>query len=271
MSANENFVQFPMGGIEKEDRPLKRQVDSQAKKINEVTARMSELEAEKEEQAELIGLLRDERDDALDEMNQTLELLEPWTEYVTSLKESNRAETKHLSEALTKSQEKVTQLEEENQVLRQEMIHEPKVESHAFNAPRCEDAAFESAKKISQDRGCSPPSDVVPPRTVSMAAVADKLSSNGLTPSHSKASQVGRRYTIEQMKRWEPAAVTQQRHGLEVATAIWRSLAPRNEQQGNTDSIRKPFPPANRIRPMAVKFRDELDPIDSQEQLLKFE
>ncbi|KAI4207600.1 MAG: hypothetical protein LQ348_000545 [Seirophora lacunosa] len=245
MSANENVVQSPIGGIEKEDRPLKRQVDRQAKKINEVTARMSELEAEKEEQAELIGLLRDERDDALDEMNQTLELLEPWTEYVTSLKESKRAEVEQLSEALTKSQEKVTQLEEENQAWRQEMIDKGKVESHAFNILR--------------------------PRTVSLAAVANTLGSNSLIPSHSKASLVGRRYTIEQMKRWEPAAVTQQRHGLEVATAIWRSLAPRNEQQGNAEGMRKPFPPANRIRPMAFRSRDDLGPIDPQEQLLEFE
>ncbi|KAL8962740.1 MAG: hypothetical protein Q9193_000899 [Seirophora villosa] len=245
MSANENVVQSPIGGIEKEDRPLKRQVDRQAKKINEVTARISELEAEKEEQAELIGLLRDERDDALDEMSQTLELLEPWTECVASLKESKRAEVKQLSEALTKSQEQVTQLEEENQVLRQEMIDEGKVESHAFNILR--------------------------PRTVPLAAVADKLGSNSLIPSHSKASRAGRRYTIEQMKRWEPPAVTQQRHGLEVATAIWRSLAPRNEQQGNAEGIRTPFPAANHLSPMAFRSRDDLGPIDSQGQLLEFE
>ncbi|KAL8651943.1 MAG: hypothetical protein Q9210_002980 [Variospora velana] len=137
--------------IEKEDRPLKRQADRQAKKIDELTTRISELETKTEEQTELIASLRDERDDALDEMNQTLELLEPWAEYASSLKESKRTEMKQLSEALTKSQANVKQLGEENLFLRREIFKESKATSHASNAPRhashSDNAAFESPKK----------------------------------------------------------------------------------------------------------------------------
>ncbi|KAL8968705.1 MAG: hypothetical protein Q9197_004738 [Variospora fuerteventurae] len=142
MSFNQNALRCLIDGVEKEDRPLKRQVDRQAKKINELTTRTK-------------------RDDALDEMNQILELLEPWAEYANSLNESKRTKMKQLSEALTESQANAKQLEEENLALRREMAKERKVASHAFNAPRhashSDNAAFESLKEGFKDRGRSSP------------------------------------------------------------------------------------------------------------------
>ncbi|KAI4149179.1 MAG: hypothetical protein LQ341_001377 [Variospora aurantia] len=251
MSFNQNALRSLIDGVEKEDRPLKRQVDRQAKKINELTTRISELETKTEEQTELIALLRDERDDALDEMNQTLELLEPWAEYANSLNESKRTKMKQLSEALTKSQANAKQLEEENLALRREMAKERKVTSHAFNAPRhashSDNAAFESLKEGFKDRGRSSPSSISHPSTVSTSVTSEAIGSNDQTPwsSHSKANRLGRHYTIEKMKLWKPAAVT---------PAVWKTLAPRNEPQPMTNAIRKPVPRPDWISQLVASY-----------------
>ncbi|KAI4125194.1 MAG: hypothetical protein LQ338_004394 [Usnochroma carphineum] len=225
-SGDPDNLQPTIEGSEKEDRPLKRKVDRQAQKINELTARISKLETEAEEHAEKLGSIEDQWDDAqgeikkafgeryeaLRERHEAVKSLKYWMQYADHL-EGKDTEIDQLNEALAGSQKEVAQLKETCMILRKMMRSDFEVYGEAFStlcyARRSEDAAFASLQRIFPDRKIS----------------SDNPGSNSPNPPQprSEPNQTRLQYTIEEMKRLNHVPKDRQTSKAKLSAAIARA------------------------------------------------
>ncbi|KAI4186409.1 MAG: hypothetical protein LQ346_005684 [Caloplaca aetnensis] len=238
MALNDENRQMTTEVIEKEDRPLKRKVDRQAQKILELTTQISKLEAEAEKQAEELGSLQDERDDAQDATKKALYDLGRWRGYAISHNNFERTQNTRLTKALNVSQQEVIRLQEENRLREQTTRTDGKklcdALSAVYGARRSEDAALQCLWTLVKETGAyeviapgqsmSPTVHAVPLIEAPTLQDGDGSDSDGpaLSSSSSKSTPPRRQYTIEEMKEWSPVAMTQRKHGSEVAAAIWK-------------------------------------------------
>ncbi|KAL8749573.1 MAG: hypothetical protein Q9184_006754 [Pyrenodesmia sp. 2 TL-2023] len=285
MASNEETLQLTTEVTEKEDRPLKRKVDRQAQKIHELTAQISKLEAEAEKQAEELGSLQDERDDARDETKQALHYLDRWKRYVAHVEGLKRTEIKRLTEALKVSQKEVAQLRAESRLREQTAQTGGKKLCDAltadFHARHSEDAALKSLATLFKDTGIyqAPAPDQRPSPSVAalllvklppppgcdqdpsptVAAVplielppppssdSSDSYSQGPSPTPSKTTPTRLHYTIQELKSCNPVTNTERTHGTEVAAAVWRSHPSHHNRTNENCPPTRPLP-ASRLR-----------------------